>query len=359
LWGFLAFSALVMIVLSFPALVTGETFYVANDGDDEGTGTSPGEAWQTLAKVSDSTFQAGDSILLNRGDEWYEALEIPSSGTVENPIVVGNYGTGGLPRILGSIKLTGWSHAVGNIWVSDVQTTDPSRGAPHDGSQSGSGGYPGGAWFEELDGSVTWGNQEKYIDSPGDFAELTGEYDWGWYDGHIYVFSTVDPGIAYAAMQASQRQYAVGMVDNNPKEHIIIDGLELLFTQSKGFYAGYPAREAHDLTIRNCHVGYVGITGSYSMAEWATYKSETGWDATSPPPADPLFVDAPGGDLHLGAGSTAIGAGEVVPGVATDYAGNPRSVPPSLGALRYGLWDALFSDDFESGDPDAWSTVVP
>ena len=95
------------------------------------------------------------------------------------------------------------------------------------------------------------------------------------------------------------------------------------------------------------------------MAEWETYKTETGWDATSPPPADPLFVDAPGGDLHLGVGSPAIGAGEVVPGIILDYAGNSRSVPPSLGALEYGFGDELFSDDFESGTTNAWTNGDP
>lgn len=579
-WCFSILGLLLMIILVSPGLVTGDSFYVANDGDDGNIGTAPDDAWQTLSRVSASTFQPGDSILLKRGDEWYESLMIPSSGTLAGPIVFGSYGTGALPRILGSIKLTEWSHVVGNIWVGDAETTDPSRGAPHDGSQSGSGGYPGGAWFEELDGTVTWGHQEKYINSPGDFAELTREYDWGWFDDHIYVYSAVDPGPAYVGMQVSQRQYAVGMADNDPKEHIVIDGLELLYTQSKGFYAGYPAREAHDLTIRNCHVGYVGIkgaasayglavwysdmlirnneihdcgrrsvsynvyatrnvtfanvviednsfhhgyhttgidiansgtdamvnfvvrnnyfagdptedlgaegafnsnhiwtqtnpggsltdfffynniftychgkgltingitnahvyfntfygvnptlanyqaqlyfsgtvtnavvrnnifyndadpsfngyffcvkadsdhlaevdsdfnlyftsdpgaaivdivgiTGSYSMAEWEAYKSETGWDATSPSPADPIFVDAPGGDLHLGAGSPAIDAGEVVPGINVDHAGNPRSVPPSLGAYAYGYGDELFSDDFESGNANGWTTVVP
>ena len=556
----------------------GTTYYVANGGDDGNAGTDPGAPWLTLARVGSASFLPGDSILLERGDTWYEALTLPSSGLAGDPITIGAYGSGPQPRILGSIRLAAWSHVTGNIWVSVDEATDPSRGAPHDGSQQGAGGWPGGAWFSELDGSVTWGHQEKYINSPGDFSEFGEAYDWGWYDGHIYVYSTVDPGVAYAAVHPSQRQYAIGMPDNNPKEHIVIDGLELLFTQSKGFFGGYPASEAHDLTIRNCHVAYVGIkgaasayglavwhsdllvqgneihdcgrrsvsynvyatrnvsfanvviegnhfhhgfhttgidiansgtdelrgfvirsnlfegdptvdlaatpeafnsnhiwtqndaggvmtdfafynnvftychgkgltvngitnalvafntfygvnptlanyqaqlyfsntvtnavvrnnifvndvdpsfnqyfmsvkadlaqlpeidmdrnlffttdpdafivdvvgiTGSYTMAEWNIYRTETGWDANSPDPADPVFVDGPGGNLHLGSGSPAIGAGIAIPGIAVDLGGRPRDDPPSLGAFAYVPADEIFRDDFETGTVSAWST---
>lgn len=558
----------------------GNTYYVANDGDDDNLGTSTEEPWQTLAKVSSTSFEPGDEILLKRGDEWFEALTIASSGSAAEPILVSAYGTGPMPTIMGSTRLTSWTHVTGNIWVSDAEASDPSMGAPHDGSQQGSGGWPGGAWFEELDGSATWGHQEKYIDFPGDFSEFGEEYDWGWFDDHIYVWSATDPGAAYAGMHPSQRQYAVGLVNNNPAEHIIVDGIEMLFTQSKGFFGGYPATEAHDLTIRNCHIGHigikgaasayglaiwhsdmliqsneihdcgrrsvsyniyatrdvtfenvtiegntfhhgfhttgldisnsgsdtirgftvrnnlfegdptvdlaevpeafnsnhvwtdagsglmsdfvfynniftyshgkgltvngmsnvlvafntfygvnptlanyqaqlyfsgdvaditvrdnifdndvdpsfnsyfmcvkadveqlpyidmdfnlfhtadpgafivdiVGITGSYTADEWEIYKAETGWDASSPPPGDPVFVGAPSGDLHIGDGSPAIGVGESVPGITTDYDGRLRDDPPSLGAYAYVPGDAIFADGFETGGFERWDGVAP
>lgn len=265
---------LFVLTLLLPTMSTsgqGFTYYVANDGDDLSAGTSSDEAWRTLGMVSSSSFQAGDRILLKRGDEWYESLTIGSSGSADLPVTFSSYGTGPMPRILGSKKLTTWNHVTGNIWVSVDSTTDPSLGAPHDGSQSGSGGWPGGSWFVELDGSVTWGHQEKVIDVVGDFSQFGEEYDWGWFDSHIFVFSTADPGTVYAAMHVSQRQSAIRMPDNDPQNHIVIDGLELLFTQSKGFFAGYPARGADDLTITNCHIGYIGIKGAasaYGLAVW-------------------------------------------------------------------------------------------
>ncbi len=105
-------------------------------------------------------------------------------------------------------------------------------------------------------------------------------------------------------------------------------------------------------------VDIVGITGSYTMAEWQIYRTETGWDANSPNPANPVFVNGPAVDFHIGFPSPAIGSGQVVPGVTVDFDGYSRSVPPSLGAYTY-VQGLVFRDNFESGDTSAWSAVVP
>jgi hypothetical protein len=106
-------------------------------------------------------------------------------------------------------------------------------------------------------------------------------------------------------------------------------------------------------------VDIVGTTGSYSMDEWVTYQSETGWDTYSPSPQPLGLVDGPGGDFHLADGSPAIGAGEPVVGVTSDHDGYPRSDPPSLGAYAARPQGLLFSDDFESGGVLRWSTTAP
>ena len=89
-------------------------YYVANAGNDSNNGLTPATAWQTLSKVNSSTFNAGDSILLNRGDNWIERLSLASSGSAGNPIIVSVYGVGVRPVITGlqTVSLTN----VGNIW---------------------------------------------------------------------------------------------------------------------------------------------------------------------------------------------------------------------------------------------------
>ena len=48
--------------------ITGKTYYVANDGDDENEGVSPEKPWKTLAKVSCAPLQVGDGVLFKRGE---------------------------------------------------------------------------------------------------------------------------------------------------------------------------------------------------------------------------------------------------------------------------------------------------
>jgi hypothetical protein len=105
----------VLTILFFVSLSAKATnYYISNAGNDANAGTSTSTSWQHLSKVKSSSFNPGDSILLNRGDSWNEQLIITSSGAIGNPIIIGAYGTGVKPLITGfqTIALTN----VGNIW---------------------------------------------------------------------------------------------------------------------------------------------------------------------------------------------------------------------------------------------------
>ncbi len=239
--------------------ITGTTYYVANNGDDDNNGTSLNTPWQTIAKVNGETFSPGDGILFKRGDTWREMLIINSSGTESNPITYAAYGTGQAPAILGSTAVTTWTQISGNVWRGNTPVADPSRGAPHDGQQNGTGGWPGTAYFVALDGTVHWGNQEKYLS--GGFQDLQRHYDWGWRDGYVYIYSVGNPNTRWSALEVTQRASSIEMPSNNPQDWVVIDNIQMLYTQAKGFFSGYPAMAAEGLTISNCHVGWVGIKG--------------------------------------------------------------------------------------------------
>jgi hypothetical protein len=67
------------------------------------------------------------------------------------------------------------------------------------------------------------------------------------------------------------------------------------------------------------NVTYSGATA------WASYRSASGNDAASLNGQDPLLVNPAAGDLHLQAGSPAIGRGQALPEAsAVDIDGQPR-----------------------------------
>jgi uncharacterized protein YjdB len=82
---------------------TGTVYYVDDLGGNDGNaGMSPNEAWQTLDKVSATTFQPGDAILFKAGGIWTGGVHPKGSGTDGNPIRIDMYGEGPKPVINGS-----------------------------------------------------------------------------------------------------------------------------------------------------------------------------------------------------------------------------------------------------------------
>lgn len=90
-------------------------FYVSNAGNDNKTGLSQDSAWATISKVNGETFDPGDQIFFNKGDEWREQLTIPSSGSAGSPITFASYGTGDRPIINGSELATVWTNESGGV----------------------------------------------------------------------------------------------------------------------------------------------------------------------------------------------------------------------------------------------------
>lgn len=81
------------------AATSGIVYYVdAEDGDDNNPGTSPEQAWKSLTKVTATTFQPGDQILLKSGSVWNGEWLWPKGSGVEGaPIKIDKYGGRGSP----------------------------------------------------------------------------------------------------------------------------------------------------------------------------------------------------------------------------------------------------------------------
>lgn len=79
------------------------TYYVdATGGDDGNDGLSIDQAWQTITKVNATNFNPGDHILFKRGETFSGKLLPTDSGTDDQSIVYGAYGSGNRPVIDGS-----------------------------------------------------------------------------------------------------------------------------------------------------------------------------------------------------------------------------------------------------------------
>lgn len=94
--------ALCSVLALMPALAAATTYYVSCAGSDSNNGTSSSTPWATLSKASSQAYQPGDQLLLLDGCIWIGTLQPTTSGASGNPITLSNYGTGALPRIVGS-----------------------------------------------------------------------------------------------------------------------------------------------------------------------------------------------------------------------------------------------------------------
>jgi regulation of enolase protein 1 (concanavalin A-like superfamily) len=87
-------GAALLVCLASPAFAT--TFYVSPSGGDDRPGTSPTDAWRTLARASEQQLRAGDQLLLQGGATFNGTLYLDRNdiGTRADPIVISSYGSG-------------------------------------------------------------------------------------------------------------------------------------------------------------------------------------------------------------------------------------------------------------------------
>ena len=180
-------STLTVMLFTGASLAT--NYYVdATNGNDSNSGTSASAAWKTISKVNNSTFNPGDQILFKRGEVWRGMLEIHSSGTQNNYIIVGAYGSGDKPIIKGSRLLTDWTNHSGNIWKA-VCSTSPSN--------------------NQVFFNGEWGTKQSQI------SNLNKEKDWYWSSSTLYIYSGNNPISNYVnpGIEVSNREQCIKLVD--------------------------------------------------------------------------------------------------------------------------------------------------
>ena len=83
-----------------PLATSGAVYYVdCSAGSDAKDGRSPANAWRTLAKANQASLAPGDQLRFKRGCSWTGPLDATWRGAEDQPVYIGAYGTGELPKI--------------------------------------------------------------------------------------------------------------------------------------------------------------------------------------------------------------------------------------------------------------------
>lgn len=78
----------------------GVTYYVdCKGGNDSNDGRSQGRAWKTLGRANEAELKPGDTLRFKRNCQWTGPLDASWHGTASQPIYIGAYGNGELPKI--------------------------------------------------------------------------------------------------------------------------------------------------------------------------------------------------------------------------------------------------------------------
>lgn len=185
------------------------TYYVdIQNGNDQNDGLSSQRAWKSLSKLSGSTFEPGDVILLRRGQVWYESLTLRSSGVADAPIAVGSFGEGPRPTLSGAVnfKSLHWSEMKPNIWAASLAADNnrPPERIFIDGSP--------------LDDGLAMATSQ----------ELKSENEWAWEKangGTLYFYSANSPDRSDKLIEVNVRRRGIML---GTKSFIRIEGLRLV-----------------------------------------------------------------------------------------------------------------------------------
>lgn len=92
-----------IVLLSDTTSRKASVYYVSSStGNDDNSGLTPENAFQTLAKLNSMDLLPGDTLLFKSGDTFKGELAIVNeSGSPEKPILISNYGDGNLPVLDG------------------------------------------------------------------------------------------------------------------------------------------------------------------------------------------------------------------------------------------------------------------
>jgi hypothetical protein len=215
-------------------------YYVdASHGDDAADGRSEATPWKTLLKIREADFKPGDSILLKRGEVWFDTFWIRNSGTERAPIHVGAYGSGTPPILSGAITATelDWIKGAGGLWVAALPA---SEGEEPVKAYIGDTVYPN----EHLKERV---------------RRLKDDGDWAWENGNVYVKAKQSPAQWKVPLEFNVRRYSM---DFEARSHIQVEDVAVMRSRD-----GIRLSSTHDF-LKNVKAYENSLNGIVITGNW-------------------------------------------------------------------------------------------
>ena len=242
--------------------VTGNIYYISNDGDDNSDGKTPSTAWKTLSKLEiefSNTIKSGDCILFNRGDVFRGNINI-----TKDDILIGSYGDE--TKSKSEINISPYDGAVEGSWIQ----TEPNIWKYSEKIICDVGVI----WFFKNDSSLSnkhdWSNysyeigqkisfDESYDESNIDLSAILNE-DLDFYHSgkassgintgeYLYVYSQINPQLRFDKIE-----FAIGINGIYGRTNLVVDNLKIVFAGNHGIGTGSLA----NLKVTNCEFGYIG-----------------------------------------------------------------------------------------------------
>ncbi len=264
-----------------PDAISGNCFYVSNNGDDFADGTTPQTAWCTISRLhraqTDGTIKPGDGVFFERGSVWNACFYTRESGQyalmMQEGITYSAYGKGYKPLFTNSINASSpqdWlvTHEE-NIWVYNGNVgnrfydignivCDNGKGygvkiIPNDPCNPFS---PIGE--TEDDGMVTNGMGDVFhsgktlCTKPSDVLQHNLQFIHDSVEGKLYMyFDKGNPGEYFNEIIMAKRGHIIRC---NGSKNILVDNLAIKHGGSHGFTTG----DAVNCTVQNCIFGWIG-----------------------------------------------------------------------------------------------------
>ncbi|NTV30875.1 hypothetical protein HGA91_02755 [candidate division WWE3 bacterium] len=203
------------------SFAAGTTYYVDSvSGNDANSGTTESTAWKTLTAINSRSFQPGDKILLKRGQTWNQGIKLNSSGASGNLITIGAYGSGGLPTLNATQKVTRtWTVHSGNIWKTDADI-----------------------YIVRLSGEkAVWEQPETKLDKKGEWSR---RHDAN--NGVTYIYAESDPNTYYGGSGIEIGSFSF-LVDLSGQRFIRVENLNLVGAGSRAIYINNTGHDGNNV----------------------------------------------------------------------------------------------------------------